>query len=112
MLDDRLSRTQFVGVRNMMEKKQQFVRRGVQEFIHLPNGRAILIDIARAGGCCAIHSDALVIGAMPLSPAVSFGGFDSRSEMAPQNIGERARAKRPRVTFIDGPRRDQYEFDC
>src|SRR5580704_14117010 len=111
MLDDRLSRTQDVGVRDMMEKKQQFVRRGVRGFIHLRDGCAILIDIPRARGCRAIHADAVVVGAMPLSPAVSFGGLDSRSEMAAQNIGDRACAKWTRVTFIESPGRGKHEFD-
>ena len=60
----------------MVEEEQQFVGRGRERFVDFRDGRAILADVAGAGGDGAVHADSFFVGAMPLAPAVFFGGFD------------------------------------
>jgi len=59
----------------MVEKQEQFVWRRFHGLILLRNGGRILRDIASPGGDRAVHANPRVIGAVPLAPAISFGGF-------------------------------------
>jgi len=68
VLDHRLSRMQPIAVGYVVEKQQQLVRTPRQRCIQLLHLRRILPDISRAGLHRAIHTDSLVIGAVPLSP--------------------------------------------
>src|SRR5208283_4662366 len=73
--------------------------------------RRVLRDVASAGGYGAVHADAVVNGAMPLTPAVSFRRFHARTVVAAENVGERASAERAGVALINIPGREEHGVD-
>src|SRR5256885_12869836 len=89
VLDDGFAGMKHVSVRDVMEKEEQVVGRLSWRFVELGNERRVLSDITGAAGDGAIHSNAVVVGAVPLAPAVFFRRFDSRAVMAAKNVCER-----------------------
>ena len=75
MLDDGLAGVEFVAIRNVVEKEKQFIGCCRQRLILFCDGWGILRGVTRASGGGAVHADAIVIGAVPLAPAVSLRGF-------------------------------------
>src|SRR5579863_9384464 len=104
VLDDSLAGVEDVGIGDVMEEEEKFVGRGGERFVHFGDLLRILAGKTGAGGDGAIHSDAEVIGAVPLSPAVFFGGFDAGSVVAAKNVGEGLCAERAGVAFVGAPR--------
>src|SRR5437588_12359173 len=92
----------------MMEEQQQGIGSGLRSFEFLLNRRRILAHETCASGNAAIHSNALVVSAVPLAPAVSLGGFRTGTVVAAQNVREGTCAERSGVTFIGGPGRQQH----
>ena len=72
VLDDGFAGMKHVSVRDVMEKEQQLVGRRSWRFVELRNERRILSHITGASGDAAIHADTVMIGAVPLAPAVFF----------------------------------------
>ncbi len=70
VLNHGFARLQHVSVGHMMKEKQQLVRSCFQRPVYLGYWRRILPDVARAGSRCAIHADAVMVGAVPLPPSV------------------------------------------
>ncbi len=86
-----------------MQEEQQIVGAGGERLVNLGDGRAILADVAGAGGHRAIHADAVFVGAMPLAPAVALGGFDVYAVVIAGDIGEGLQAERSGVVLIGAP---------
>src|ERR1051326_4678888 len=74
VLHDRLPGAETIRVWQMMEEDDQVLGRGCDRLVHLRDSRRILARVSRSGGDAAVHADALVVGADPLSPAVALGG--------------------------------------
>ena len=91
-LDHRLAGMQLVCVWDVMEEEQQVVGTSRQRFEHCGDGGAVLADVAGSGGNGAVHAHALLIGAVPLSPAVTLGRFHVHSVVVAGDIGERLQA--------------------
>ena len=86
-------------VRHVMHEEQQVVRTVVSSDSYIwRTGRRILADVAGAGRDRAIHADALVVGAMPLSPAVALRRFDRDAVVIADDVGERLQAERARCS--------------
>src|SRR5579863_7937502 len=103
VLNDSFSRVEFVCIRNVMEEEQKLVGRGRERFVDFRDWRTILADESGAGRDGAVHADSLFVGAMPLSPAVFFGGLDVRAVVAAGDVGEGLRAERAGVIFVSAP---------
>ena len=78
VLDDRFPRVQHMGVGHVVEEEEQIVGTVRQWFVEFLDCGWVLGDEAGSRGDGAIHADGLVIGAMPLSPAIVFGGLEER----------------------------------
>ena len=72
---------------------------------------AVLADEAGAGRDGAIHADALFVGAVPLSPAVAFRGFDRDAVMIADDIGERLQTERAGVILVGAPGAELHAVD-
>ena len=92
VLNQSLARVQHVSVRNMVEEQQQFIRGPLQWLIQLSYCWRILPNVTSSRRDRSIHADAFMVSPMPLSPAISLGGFDSRPIVASQNVRQRLRA--------------------
>src|SRR5215469_9504469 len=93
-----------VSIGNMVEKQQQIVGTVGERLVDLLHIRRILTNETRSGGDRAIHADALMVGAMPLSPAVSLRGLRSRIVMISGNVGESSDAEVAGIALINVPR--------
>src|SRR5260370_35415174 len=92
-----------VLIGDVMHEKQQFVRTHVYRFKSCGHGGRILADKSCSCRDGAVHTDALLVGTMPLTPAVTFGRPDAWPIMDTNNMGQRSGAQRTRVLFIGGP---------
>ena len=61
--------------------------------------------IAAASCHRAVHSDAFVIGAMPLAPTVALGGFDAWAVVWADDIRQSSSTQRSGVILVNVPRR-------
>jgi hypothetical protein len=71
----------------VVHEQEQIVRAGRERLVHARNGRTVLADISGAGGFGSIHADAVFIGAMPLAPAVTLGGFHVDAVVISGDVG-------------------------
>src|SRR5450756_201281 len=99
MLDHRLAGVKFVGIGNMVEEEQQLVGTGFQGFVHLGNNWTVLSSVAGAFGDGTLHAGALIVGIVPLAPAVAFGGFDADAVVVANNISEGLEAERAGIVL-------------
>jgi hypothetical protein len=70
VLNDGFAGVQEVGVGDVVEKEKQFVGSCGKRFMRPHDWRRILADKARARGYGAIHTDTVVVGAVPLPPGI------------------------------------------
>ena len=70
-----------------------------------------MADVTCAGGDGAIHAYAVVIGAVPLTPAIVFAGLDVGAVVAAGDVGQGLEAERAGVAFIRGPALHQHFCD-
>src|SRR5580704_12679730 len=92
-----------IRVGHVMKKEQQVVGTVSQRFVEVLNLGRILSDVAGSGGDGSIHADPLMVGTVPLSPAIFFGGLRARVVVIPSDIGQRSDAEGACVVFIDVP---------
>src|SRR5258708_13315352 len=50
----------------------------------------------------------MLVGAVPLAPAVAFGGFNPRPVMVAKNVGKRSGSERAGVAFVNVPGKEQH----
>ena len=91
-------------VRHVMHEEQQIVRTRLERFVHRAHRPAVLADESGAGRDRAIHADALVVGAVPLSPAVALGRFDGDAVVIADDVGQRLQPERAGVVLVGRPR--------
>ena len=96
-----------VRVRHMVHEEDQIVRTRRQRLVDGSHWRRILADEPGAGSRRPIHADALLVGAVPLAPAVALRRLDARPVVRARDIGQRLRAERPRVVLVGRPRLEQ-----
>src|SRR6202021_257029 len=101
VLDDGFSGTQNVFIAHVMEKQEKCVRTVVERFIKPLHFGRILGDESSSRRYRPIHANSLVIGAMPLSPAILLGGLRSRIVVISENVGEGSRTERSGVALVD-----------
>ena len=105
VLNYRLSGMQPVSVRHVVKETEAVRRPGTRK------ASPRLPGTARQSPCrgrAAVHADALMVGAMPLAPAVTLRRLDPRPVVASQNVGQRSCAQRTGVAFVDTPGRKQH----
>ena len=71
VLDHGFAVVELVGVRHVVEEKQQVVGCGGGGLVHLRHFGRILTHEAGSRRDGAVHADAQVVGAMPLAPAIA-----------------------------------------
>src|SRR6266568_6609731 len=111
VLDNGLAGMQHVCIWHVMHEEQQLIRAVREWLINLLLFGRILPDVSGPSRNCAVHANALRIGAVPLAPAVPLRRFDSGAIMWAQNVGESTRSERPCIALIDVPRRKQHLRD-
>src|SRR5208283_5370039 len=79
--------------------------------VHSRHWCGVLPNVPSSGRHGAIHSNSIVVAAMPLAPAVSLGGFDVGSVVTSQDVGKRSGTERPGVVFVGTPGREQHRVD-
>src|SRR5256885_12159985 len=86
VLDDGFAGMKHVSVRNVMEKEEQVVGRLSWRFVELGNERRGLSGLNRAAGDGAVQSNAVVVGAVPLGPAVFFSRIEYRAAKSAKKV--------------------------
>ena len=108
MLDDCFAGPKTIVVGHVVEEEQEVVGRGGGSLIDLRDFWRILAHVAGAGGDGAVHTHTLMIGAVPLAPAVVLAGFDVGAVMAAGDVGEGLHAEGTGVGLVGGPRLHEH----